>query len=97
MQFLLPIRQAHAALDMTAFGNVINPIIANVVYPALELLFGVALIVFIWGVLQLVIHGADEEAIKKGKYTIAYGLLGIFIMVSAWGIVYLISNTIKGQ
>jgi len=88
---------AYAAVDMTAFGSVLNPIIANIVYPAIELLFGAAVIVFVWGILQFIIHGADPDARKRGKYTMLFGTLGLFIMVSAWGIIYLISNTIKGH
>lgn len=97
MTAFLTIPYAHAAVDMTAFGDVLNPIISNIVYPLIELLFGVAIIVFVWGGLQLVIHGADETARDKGKATMKWGTLGLFIMVSAWGIIYLISNTIKGE
>ncbi len=30
-------------------------------------MFGVAVLVFVYGVLQLVLHGADESARAKGK------------------------------
>ena len=92
--FKIPI--AEAKVDLTAFGTIVNPIISNIIYPIIELMFGVAVLVFVYGVLQLVLHGADDEARKKGKATIMYGTFGIFIMVSAWGIIYLISNTVKG-
>ena len=92
----LKIPFAEAAVDMTAFGKVIDPIIVNIVYPLIGLLFGATVIVFVYGVLQLVIHGDEAEARKKGIMTITYGSIGIFIMVSAWGIIYLISNTVKG-
>jgi hypothetical protein len=87
---------AQAAVDLTKFGQAMNPIIANVIYPAVGLLFGVAVLVFVYGVLQLVIHGGDPDARKTGQSTILYGTLGIVIMVSAWGIIYFISNTVKG-
>ena len=88
---------ASAAVDMTVFGNTVAPIITNILYPLIELMFGVAVLVFAWGVLQLVLHGADETAREKGKSTILWGSVGLFIMISAWGIVYLVSNTIKGS
>lgn len=87
---------ANAAVDTAAFAHVVDPIIVHVVYPLLELLFGVAILVFVWGVLQLVLRGDDGDAREKGKSTIIYGTLGIVIMVGAWGIIYLVSNTIKG-
>lgn len=91
------IPQAHAAVDMTAFANVVDPIISNIVYPLLELLFGVAILVFVWGVLQIVIHGDDEDARTKGKLTMIWGTVGFVIMLSAWGIINLVSHTIKGS
>ncbi|MFA6553946.1 MAG: hypothetical protein WCS89_00350 [Candidatus Paceibacterota bacterium] len=96
MQSFLKIPFVEAAVDMTAFGNVINPIIVNIVYPIIGLLFGIAIVMFVYGVLQLVLHGADPSAREKGQSTIMYGTIGMFIMVSAWGIIYLVSNTIKG-
>ncbi len=97
MLSLFSIRYAYAAVDMTAFGNVIDPIISNIVYPIIELMFGLAVLIFAWGVLQFVIHGDDEGARDTGKATMLWGTAGLFIMVSAWGIIYLISNTIKGH
>lgn len=91
----LPISTANAAVDMTAFGNVVNPIISNIVYPLIELLFGVAILIFVYGVIQMIIHGGDADAREKGKSMIIYGSIGLFIMVSAWGIIYLVSNTVK--
>lgn len=88
--------QALAAVDMTAFANVLDPILSNIVWPILELLFGIAIVVFVWGVLQMVIHGDDQDARDKGKKTIVYGTIGLFIMVSAWGIIYIVANTVKG-
>jgi hypothetical protein len=90
------IPQAHAAVDMAAFAKVVDPIITQLIYPLLGLIFGLALIIFVWGVLQLVIHGDDETARGKGKMTILYGTIGMFIMVAAWGIIYIVSNTVKG-
>jgi large-conductance mechanosensitive channel len=97
MSLLEPVKNAYAAVDMTAFGNVINPIISNIIYPLIELLFGVAVVIFVWGILQFVIHGSDPEARDKGKTTLLYGSFGMVIMFSAWGIIYLISNTIQGR
>lgn len=87
---------AQAAVDTTAFVHVVDPIVVNIVYPLLRLLFGIAIITFAWGVLQIVLHGDDEEARKRGKLTMIYGTIGFFIMVGAWGIIYIVSNTIRG-
>ncbi len=91
----IEIHFAEAAVNMTAFGNLVNPLISNIVYPAIQLLFGVAVVYFVYGVLQFVFGGADDGAREKGKSTIVWGSIGMFIMVSAWGIIYLVSNTVK--
>ena len=90
---LIPYVQA--AVDMTAFGNAVNPIIQFVVYPVISLMFAVAVVMFAYGVLQLVYKGEDGESRSSAKKSILFGSIGMFIMVSAWGIVYLVSNTVK--
>jgi hypothetical protein len=87
---------AHAAVDATKFGNVINPIATHIVYPVIELLFGVGVLYFAWGIAKMIIFANDETARSEGKKSILWGSIGMLIMISAWGIVYLISNTIKG-
>ena len=91
MNFSVPI--AFAKVDAVAFGSVLNPIISNIINPVVELMFAVAIVVFVYGVFQVVWGG--EEARKKGKASMWGGLIGMFIMMSAWGIIYLVSNTVK--
>jgi len=95
MLSLFKISYAQAAVDMTAFGSTVKPIIDNIIYPVILFVFGLAVIIFVWGALQFIIHGDDPKARETGRLTILYGTLGMFIMVSAWGIIYLISNTVK--
>ena len=79
---------------MTSFASVISPIVAAVVDPVVELMFAVALIVFVWGVVEMMLKGGDAEARIKGRNHMLGGVIGMLIMVSAWGIVNLISNTL---
>jgi len=88
--------QAYATVSGQAIGSVVNPIITNIVMPIVEVMFGVAVIVFVFGVLQMVMNPTSEDARKRGKMSILGGLVGLLIMLSAWGIIYIISNTEKG-
>ncbi len=83
---------AYAKVDANAFGNVLNPIISNIIQPVVGLLFVVAIVVFAYGVFQTVWGG--EEARSAGKKSMLGGIIGMFIMTSAWGIIYIISNTV---
>ncbi|MES2314889.1 MAG: hypothetical protein V4524_03080 [Patescibacteria group bacterium] len=88
----------HAAADPTAaFASVVDPIFTHIVNPLIMLMFAVAIIVFVWGVIQMMINGEDGDARTKGRNHMLAGVVGIMIMVSAWGIVYFISNTIAGR
>ncbi|MCX6715886.1 MAG: hypothetical protein NT077_02580 [Candidatus Taylorbacteria bacterium] len=94
LSLLIPEANA-AANNVVAFGNALNPIITHVVGPLVMLAFAIAVIVFVYGVIQMMLHETDAEAHQKGRMSMFGGLIGMFIMMSAWGIIYVISNTVK--
>ncbi len=63
--------------------------VLNIVIPVLITL---AVVYFIWGVIQYTIS-QDEEAKKQARSKIIAGLIGLFIIIAFWGIVYVIINT----
>ena len=81
---------------MTAFGRVINPIIENIVNPIVWLMFAVATIVFAYGIFEMIWKGGDPDARSQGSKHMIGGVIGMFIMLSAWGIINLIANTVTG-
>lgn len=52
----------------------------------------VAFLVFIWGVIEFVIK-ADSKEKEKGKQFMIYGIIGLFVMTSIWGIIKLLTTT----
>jgi hypothetical protein len=46
-----------------------------------------------YGVIKYVIAG-DVKDKEEGKKFLMWGLIGLFVMVSVWGIVALVSNTL---
>ena len=94
MSFL--IEQAHAStVDTSAVDAIVKPILTNIVQPILGIVFVAAVAFFLYGVVEMVVKGGDADAREKGRNHMLYGVIGGAIMLSAWGIVYLISNTIK--
>ena len=77
---LIPI--AHAQTIGGIFSNVMD--VLNMVIP---IIFMIATIVFLWGIVLFIISGGDEEKRKEGRQYIIYGLIGLFVMVAGWGIV----------
>jgi hypothetical protein len=59
----------------------------------IPLLIGLAVLLFIWGLFRY--FSTDSRDTKKQALRIiGYGIVSIFVMVSLWGIVYLIGRTI---
>lgn len=67
-----------------------------IVNPALALLFTVGLLVFAWGVIEFLIGLNISESDKKeeGKKHMLWGVVGMFIMVSAWAILGIIDRSV---
>jgi hypothetical protein len=55
---------------------------------------GLALLSFLWGVLKYA-TAKDEEEQKKSKGFMLYGIIGLFVMVSVWGLVNLLGDTLN--
>ncbi|OGI60557.1 hypothetical protein A2641_03425 [Candidatus Nomurabacteria bacterium RIFCSPHIGHO2_01_FULL_37_25] len=49
-------------------------------------------IYFVWGVISYVI-GDDAEAKKKGRDRIIFGIIGLAVIVTVWGLVKILTNT----
>ena len=78
---------------MTA-NTLLENILTNIVNPFITLMVGVAVIYFLWGVFQFVRNADSPEERKKGGMNMMWGALGLFIMVSAYGVLNLILGTI---
>jgi len=48
---------------------------------------GIALLVFLWGLVKFIFKSGDPEEIKAGKNLMKWGLVALFVMVSVWGII----------
>lgn len=71
---------------MITFSSIIDSI-TQILCQLIGVLFILATVVFLWGVVQYVIARGAEEKIKESRQYIIYGLFGLFIMVAMWGIV----------
>lgn len=67
---------------------------AFVINPIIWLLFGVALVIFLWGVVEFLAGFESEEKQTQGKRHMLWGIIGLAIMVSAIGIKEIVENTI---
>lgn len=73
--------------------NFVVKLNAAIINPLIFLLFAAASVYFVFGLLQFVMNSSNDEARDKGKKHMVYGLVGLFIMVSVFGILNLVLNT----
>ncbi|PIR70563.1 MAG: hypothetical protein COU46_00920 [Candidatus Niyogibacteria bacterium CG10_big_fil_rev_8_21_14_0_10_42_19] len=62
--------------------------------PFITLLVVIATVLFLWGVIQLLSNQDNEEARSKGKQHIAWGIVGLFVIITVWGLVKVLCNTL---
>ncbi len=86
--------RVEAASTADAFGKAIAPILTHIINPIVMFMFALAVVVFVYGILEMLSKGADADARSKGKTHMVSGVVGMFIMISAWGIINIIANTV---
>lgn len=60
------------------------------------ILFALAFIGFLWGLLKVVTHGGSGEKKQDGMRTMTNGLIGLFVIAGLWGILYVVKRTLFG-
>ena len=71
--------------------QIIEKITKEILNPAIYLLFAAATLMFLWGIVQY-IYAAGSAQSQKGKNIMLYGIIGLFVMASAFGIVKILCN-----
>ncbi len=59
------------------------------------LIVALTLIVFLWGIFQLV-RSNSEDARADAIKVITFGVVALFVMISVWGLVAILNNTFFG-
>ena len=82
---------AYAATADQFIGVVTDKIID----PLIILLSAVALLYFLWGLLEMIINADNETGRETGRRHMLYGVIGLAVMVSAYGIMNVICDTLS--
>jgi hypothetical protein len=98
--FLVTTRVAFAQQTSTACSNAMNNLgdIFNYATCLLKksvipLLVTVALVAFMYGVVEYIINGDDENKRKEGRKYILWGIISLFVMLGIFGILQVLGNT----
>lgn len=67
-------------------------IMNNVIVP---LIFALAFLVFVWGVVKYIfLHGGEDKERQAGRQFMLWGVLGLVILFSVWGLVNILLSTL---
>jgi hypothetical protein len=78
----------------TSFNTLLNNINNQIVSPLIYLMFALAIFYFLWGVLVFIRNADSAEKRSEGFDHMMWGIIGIFIMVSAKGLINIILATL---
>jgi len=75
------------------FVDLVGYVICNINRAIIPLIIAVAMVTFIWGIVQYVINTDNETAKTKGKDFMIWGLIGLAVMFGVWGLVKILGAT----
>lgn len=78
------------------FFNLLRQIAFYIISPLVKLMFALGTAFFLWGVIELIVASGsgNEKKMENGKKHIVWGIIGLFVMVSLWGIVWVLSSSL---
>ena len=89
---LVPTAYAATAIPAPVL-TFIGKISTEILNPIIAIMFSLALVYFIYGVAAYIWNPDNEEARATGRKSMLWGIVGMFIMVSVFGIMrFLISS-----
>ena len=74
------------------FGSILG-VINTLVNQLIPLAMALALLAFFWGLVKYIWSSGNEEGKADGKNIMIAGIVGLFVMVSIWGLVGIIAQT----
>ncbi len=80
---------AFAAKNIADIVLQVNAIINTLV----PFIVGLAVLTIIWGLFNYVAGAGDEEKRAQAKQYIIWGIIGVFLMLSVWGLVNVLVNS----
>lgn len=80
-----------AEASVTTLMGRINDVIIN---PLIVFIFALAIVYFIYGLVQYLLQPDNEEIKGSSKRHMLWGIIGMFIMVAVWGILNIMLNTL---
>ena len=73
-------------------AKLISNIKAYILNPIIGFMFAVAVVMFIYGIVEYIWSADNEDKVAVGKKHMIWGIVGIFIMMGVYGILNILSG-----
>ena len=73
-------------------AKLISNIKVYILNPIIGFMFAVAVVMFIYGIVEYIWSADNEDKVAVGKTHMIWGIVGIFVMVGVYGILNLLSG-----
>lgn len=70
--------------DLTGVINMFTSIGLKII----PFLGAVAFLIFVWGVARFIKSAGSEKEVKDSKNLLIWGVIGLFVLVTVWGIIF---------
>jgi len=78
---------------MNAATDLVGRFTTYIIDPAILLIFSAGFLLFMWGLVQFLFNVESDSGRKEGKDHMLWGLAGMVVMISVYGIIALLDNT----
>lgn len=78
---------------MASVAEFVSRINQYIINPLIGLLFALALVMFLYGGAEFILHASEDEGRETGKQHMLWGMIGMFIMISVISILRVVTNT----
>ena len=79
-------------MDFTTIQNSFSSV-NGLINQLIPIIISIALLFFLVGIVQYVTAGGDEERRTAARGMIIFGIIALFVMVSVWGFVNILTKT----
>jgi hypothetical protein len=81
------------AQDLGAFQTLVDSI-GTIVQSLTPIVVALALLYFFWGLAKFILAAGNEVDRAKGRDIMIWGIVALFVMISVWGIVNLLDESL---
>ncbi len=81
--------------QLTDFKSLVDCAITMVVKPLVALFIGLALLYFLWGIVTYIRNLDNDTKRSEGRTMMIWGIIALFVMVSVWGLVGILTGTFQ--